>query len=810
MASWSFLAPRYRKIARDLWVGRNRVAMMTAAIAVSLVSIGAVIATGSILGREMPANYAATNPASATLETTDVTPELLAQVRAMPGVADAAGRLTLTARVQVGERWRPMRMFVADAADPMRIAGFDLEQGAWPPATGRVLLERTVLELLPTGVGQTLTVRIGSLPPRDLTVSGLVHDASLAPAWQEGTAYAYATPETIALIGGAPSLDEVRIVVADPASGLASGNRDRIDRVSQEVAARLAWLGHPISEIRIPPPIQHPHQWQMTVVLLMLGGFSLAAVVLAAVLVSALVSAMLAEQVRQIGVLKAVGAGTRQLVGMYMILPTVVGLLAALAALAPTLLVGQGLADVVAQLLNLDLADRSVPVAVFALEVALGVGITVLSCFTPIVRASRSTVRAAIDDYGIAPDGGRVGALERRLAGMRGLGRPTLLALRNTIRRPVRTALTVGMLAFGGAIFLAGLNTIGAWNATIDGSLARRSYDVELRLAQPVQVERIEAAFDSIDGVGAVEAWGSAPTAIATPGSVDVVRTYPDGGHGSFTLVGLPDATELIDFPILEGRWLQPGDTDAIVLNHTVSSILPDARVGDSVSLDTAGAVATWRVVGIIQELGSPAMAYVSETAFSEAVGPAGAASLVRIVTAPDGSAGLTLSRIERAAVKASIPVAFSLTLDELRGAIDEHILVLMAVLVLTSVLVAVVGMLGLATTMSINVLERTREIGIMHATGARPRTVLRMVALEGIVVGLASIPLAFLLSVPVSAIVGSVVGSLSFRTPLALTISAGPIVLWLVLVVAGAAVASAVPAWNASRLPIRQALSYA
>jgi putative ABC transport system permease protein len=799
----------YRKVLRDLWLGRNRVAMMVTAIAISLTTVGAVVAGGAILGREMPRNYLATNPASATLETDGVTPEQLTAVQTRPDVAAATARLTVTARVRMGDRWRPILLFVADQADPMRVARFDVEQGVWPPAPGSLLLERSGLEMLGVGVGSQLTVKIGSGEAQTLGVSGVVHDASLAPSWQENTAYGFTTPATITALGGNPALDEVRVVLAgspdDPAA---------IARSAQQIAASLATAGVSVSEIRIPPPNQHPHQWQLTVVVLMLLAFGVAAVILASVLVAAIVSAMLAEQVRQIGVLKAVGARPRQLVAMYTLLPATVGLLAGLAAIIPTMLLGSGLSSMVGSLLNLDLADQSIPLPVLVLEVLAGLILPVAASLVPIIRASRVTVRQAIDDHGVRPEGGRVATLERALTRVRGLGRPTLFALRNTVRRPVRAALTVAMLALGGAIFLTGLNTVGAWNQTIDNGLATRHFDVELRLAQPQNAAALTAAVAAVDGVQTVEAWAAAPTAVGRPGEVDVVRTYPDKGHGSFSLVGLPPATTLIDFPLLGGRWLTADDataaTDSLVLNQTAAAALPGVAVGDVVSLHTGGRIASWRVVGVVQELGSPAMAYVSASAFSAATESAGTARLVRVVVAPGQRPSAVLDRIEQAMTDAGIPVALSLTTPELRGAIDQHVMVLLVVLILTAVLIAVVGSLGLATAMSINVLERTREIGVLHTLGALPSTVQRMVATEGLVIGLVSVPAALVLSLPLTAVVGSVIGSLSFKVPLEFTVSPVALAVWLVLIVVGSLLAGWVPARNASRLPVREALAYA
>ncbi|MBI4673811.1 MAG: hypothetical protein HY741_19365 [Chloroflexi bacterium] len=68
---------------------------------------------------------------------------------------------------------------------------------------------------------------------------------------------------------------------------------------------------------------------------------------------------------------------------------------------------------------------------------------------------------------------------------------------------------------------------------------------------------------------------------------------------------------------------------------------------------------------------------------------------------------------------------------------------------------------------------------------------------------------MAIVLSQPLSALVGTIVGNLSFRVPLPLVISPTAAVLWAVIVLVGSALAAAVPAWSAARLTIRETLAY-
>ena len=92
---------------------------------------------------------------------------------------------------------------------------------------------------------------------------------------------------------------------------------------------------------------------------------------------------------------------------------------------------------------------------------------------------------------------------------------------------------------------------------------------------------------------------------------------------------------------------------------------------------------------------------------------------------------------------------------------------VLILFLLFLAVLTALVGSIGLAGTMSMNVMERTREIGVMRAIGASDRTLMKMVLTEGMLIGAISYLLGALLAFPISKIMSDGISHGSLRQPL-------------------------------------------
>jgi putative ABC transport system permease protein len=786
------LSPRWRKLARDASATRGRLLLMVAAIAVSVVAVGAVLGAYAILTREIGASYAGTRPASVTLELPGgADPALVAAVRARPGVAEAEAREVVLARARLGEEWRRLLLFVVDDFGDVRLNRFRPVDGAWPPPAGTMLVERGAVAILQAGTGQRVRVKPPHGESRDLEVSGLVHDPGLAPAWQERSGYGYVTRETLALLGETPVLHELRVEFS---------GRPREPAVLEARAGELArWLearGVAVRELRIPPPAEHPHGRQMKTLLGMLLVFAGMALVLSATLVATSLASLLARQVREIGVMKTIGARAGQLAGMYAVLVGWLGLVAVLLALPLGVCGARFFAGVISRMPNFDLASTAIPGWVFVVEAVAGIVVPLLVAALPIRRASRTTVRATIDDHGVTPTAARPWVAR--------LPAP----LREALRRPARLALTLGLLAAGGAMFMTALDMKQGWQATVAKIPKTRFYDLEVRLQTPA-AEAVTDRLRAVPGVRAVEAWGYAPSAFSRPGAIDVVRTYPDGGHGTLAMMGPPPATALVRFPVKAGRWLADGDDDEVVLNHAAAAQAPQLRVGSPVTLSLDGRPTTWTVAGIVEEIGSPAIAYVSADAFARASGTAGA-RLLRIQTEARSPAARTavIRDVEDALAAAHVGVEAAMPLAELRTAVGDHIVVLVRTLVAMAAILAIVGILGLGSAMGVSVVERTRELGVMKTLGATPRRIVRGLVLEGLVIGALSWVLAVGLSVPLALSVGAIIGNLGFLAPLPLVVAPGAAAGWLGLVLVMSLIATLVPARRAAALSIREALA--
>ncbi len=802
------LRPRFTKVIRDLKTDFTKSGLLVLAIAIGVFGIGSILGAYAILTREMARNYLGTEPASATIkiENGAIDQSLLDGVRKIPGVLQAERHATILARMKVGRDWRPLLLFVIDNFEDMKTNKFTRISGAWPPPPGTMLVERTALRIMNSQPGGSIVIRTPHGEQKPVPIAGIVHDPGLAPAWQEQTGYAYITLSTLRWLGEEQGFDELRVLVADGGSSLES-----IEEKSHSIADWIEGQGHKVHEVQIPPPQRHPHQGQMNAVLTLFVVFSFMTLMLSAILVSTSLSTLMTKQIREIGVMKTIGANSFQISGLYLLMLLIICASAIVLGIPPSKLSANILVKQISKLLNLNIFDASIPYWVSAVQAMAGILIPMLSAALPVLRGSRITVQDALNNYGVSQKNFGKGRFESFLAKLRILGNTFTLSLRNVFRNRSRLVLTLGLLAAGGALFMTALNISKAWDKNLQKIYKYRHYDVEVRLNKTFPSGDLLSRIRKIPGIKEVEAWGYSPTSFVKEARHDIVHTYPDKGHGSFVMLATPSVTQMVDFPVLDGRWLGSGNVNEVVLNHMALAQAPYLKVADLVSLSIDGRASEWKIIGFVEDLGSPATAYVSSSGYAGFSNTQGLTNLLRVsVSSRDRDTIVLKTReIEEVIEKEGASISMTMPLSLLRSAIAEHMGVLVRSLLAMAFLMAAVGALGLMSTTSMNIFERTRELGVLRAIGATPQAIGQLVVMEGLIIGALSLVFAFIFSLLLSAFIGNLIGNMSFRTPLPLSIAPLAFLIWTGLVFLGSILATMYPAWRAGRITTREALSY-
>jgi putative ABC transport system permease protein len=769
--------------------------MVVAAIAVGMIGAGSMLDTWSILDQGLGQGYLATNPPSATLIVESVDPELVAQVEGMTSVDVAQAERHVSGRLRVGDDWLPLRLFALADFEGHRIGLLEPGAGRWPPADGQLVIEQSSLPFARVEIGDEVVVAIGDGGPRTLAVAGEVRDVGLAPGWMEHVVYAFVTPATLSTLGVSAQLDRLEIVVA--------GDRfdeDHVRRVAFDVKARVEDSGHVVRDVSVPKPGEHIHAGQMNSLLYVQGAFGALAFMLSGFLVLNLMTTILAGQVREIGMMKAVGARTSQVASVYLGFALLLGLFAAAVAIPVAAAIGRAYAAFVGNMLNFDVSAYKPGPVVFWLQVALGALLPVTAALVPVIRGARAPVSQALRDYGL--DEVKFGhtAGDRLLSRVSGPTRPLLLSLRNTFRRRSRLAITLLALASGGAVLLGALNLRSAIRSTFATMFDAMAFDLTVRFREPHSTASIETALAKIPDVASAEAWTTERASLV----------YEDGTQGNaFPVVGLPPGSGLVDFPVAEGRWLEGADARALVVTRQFVELEPRVRVGDEVTLSIFGEESDWRIVGMINSWSPQPVAYGVRDHLAAASGRPGQASRAVIAVRAGADPGATFDMVVESLEANGLAVGSGSLQQSQRAVAEDHLLMVANFLLTMALLILVVAGLGLATTLNLSVLERRREIGVMRAIGARHRTIHWIVLAEGLCVGLLGYVVALPLSVPMSAVVGDGFGRVMFKMPVTFAISPRALAGWLLIVLLLSAAASLDAARRATQTTTAAALDY-
>ena len=461
-----------------------------------------------------------------------------------------------------------------------------------------------------------------------------------------------------------------------------------------------------------------------------------------------------------------------------------------------------GLTSYTAGLVNFDIASFGVPPQVLALEVAVGLLVPLLAALYPILGGVRMTAREAMSDYGVSGGNYGQGRVDRLIERVQNLPRPLLLSFRNTFRRKGRLALTLLTLTASGAIFIAVVSTQASMMRSIDEIFNYIKYDVVLGMEREYRIDLLERQALAVPGVAIAEAWRFDSAR----------RVRPDGNESQPINVQAPRAdTQLVNPTIVEGRWLLPEDENAIVVNTYLLKDERDIGVGDEITLKLGREETAWRVVGIVGKTDPIPLLYVNLPYYSELMGGIGRAGALIVATEQhDPDSQIQMAKVlEQHFESAGMRVATTQTSASQQAQIASQLNVIVVFLMIMAILLAVVGAVGLMGTMSLNVLERTREVGVMRAIGAGGYDILQIVVVEGVLIGLLSWLFAAALAFPLGKLMSDVVGMSVIRMNLTYTFSVLGAGIWLGAVVVLAALASFWPARNASRVTVREVLAY-
>ncbi|MGB7094978.1 MAG: FtsX-like permease family protein, partial [Anaerolineales bacterium] len=764
-------------------------------------AVGMIITAFVVLSEDINSSYAAANPVNIEIRADPFHEDLVRVIEKVPGVDDVEGRQIIPIRARRGSgNWQGLSLVGIKDFENLAINQLGRIDGSQIPGRGEIIVSQDMMNDTGFQVGDEIEVELPDGSTHYLTVAGLVSDQTTARYDADITINVFATLDTVRSLGLGNFFNRLFITVEGDGS-----SEEFIAAVAADVEEKMESHQRVVYGTKENLSNEHPMTDILLAMMGVLGALGILITILSASLIINTLNAMMTQQLRQIGVMKLIGARSFQILGMYLSLIVVYGLIALVVAVPLGTIAGNALARYITDMMGAGLLGfRIVPTAIIV-QVVIAFLIPLVAGFFPVNKGAKTNVRRAISNY--RPENQSAGRSILNLSGrwVSWISRPILLSFRNTFRKKGRLILTIFTLTIAGAVFIAVFNVRASMDNVMDQLMQHFLGDVTVNFSQPYNKNKVTRDLLAVPGVAGVEGWGGAGGEILDENG-DVVT--------SLTIIAPPLETQLLDPDLVAGRLLMPGEKKAMVISDTIYNDYPDLQPGDTLMVEITGTrEEAWEVVGIyrfVDMLGNP-MAYANFDYVASKVNLQNQAYSFRLIIdySEGGSIQTLIQRIDNYLEDRGYAVRSILDGNTMRENAGTGVNILVTFLLIMALLTAFVGSIGLMGTMSISVLERTREIGVMRTIGAVDSVVMQSVIIEGLVIGLITWFLAIGLSYPISSVLLKIIGQSIAGSTFELIFTPLGIFIWLAVVIVLSIIASIMPARNAARLTINEVLAY-
>lgn len=801
------LRPSWQKVLSDLWKNKTRSTLTILSISVGLLAIGVITNIYFLLNQDMKDGYSQINPANIQMTTSLVDRNVIKHLQNIDGVRLSEGSRELTMQVlTTSDTWDSINLQSRDF-EKAEIGQVTLLEGIWPPQKNQIVLSVHKIKNINAAIGDWITLKDSAGEKYQLQVVGIIKDQMLGSAGGAGGFFAadakgYINKDTLSKLHTQyPNFyNKIQITIDGD-----STNSSLLNLIGDRVHQDLEKNGVVIANYSTRSSFNHPNIDLVNAIVVLLFMLTFLIVFLSGFLITNTLQFLLNQQMQQVGIMKTIGATRKQIVLIYVTLIAIFGVIAFFITLPATSLLTDFLMKYLADKINFSYYGfRNNPIVII-IQIIISMVVPQVAGIFPIIKGSSLSVQEALS--GIQQQKkSREWKIERAISSIKGLSRPVLVAIRNVFRNKGRLILTLITLSMGGAVFISVFSVRASFTDYISQLSRYFLADLNISLKSPQRINKVEQILYSNPEVESVESWTGTSASI----------TNLDGTAGdSINFTVIPNNSSLINPIMIAGRWLEPEDQNGIVLNEQFQTLFPDLNVGDTISLTVNNQKTDWVILGYFRlagKLGGLA-SYANMDYFITLPGQVqNKAAVYRVVAKNDldGQAQKQLAaEVQSALEKYNIEVSSIVTGNRINEASTDGFNILTTFLLILAILIALVGSIGLTGTMSMNIMERTREIGIMRSIGASDRALTKMVLVEGAIIGWMSWGVGALLSFPISVLMSNSITQALFGAPSSLNFSITGFVIWFVVVTILSVVSSIAPARNATRLTIREVLAY-
>ena len=795
------------KIWFDIWHNKTRTLLTVLSIAAGVFAVGAIFGMSDMMLSNMDKSHRAVLATHINAGLTEyVDRDILMSLKDIPGVEDVEpyNSANVLYKLRPEDEWRQGVIQMRDNYEQQKYELLQLRGGHWPNSKNEIAVERMGAQSLNIGIGDSVIFKIDD-KERVLPITGFIRHPFVPPPQFMDLAFFFMNGEGMERLGIPPGKFGQFYVRVTPYS------EAHAKEVATAIKNKLAKQNINVAGFQYENPDKHWGRTFMDAMTQVQQLLALICVIIGAILVFNTISNLITQQTNQIGILKAIGGRTPSIVGMYLVSALVYGTLAFIIALPLGAIVAHIVTKVFLNLFNIDYNTFHISRDAVILQALCSLLAPLLAGLPPILKGAGITVRQAIASYGLGGEyhSGRLDRVVESI-GARLLPSQYATALGNMFRHKGRLILTQLVLIAAGASFLIVMSLNTSIALTLDNFFARQRYDISIGFDRDQRADRVITLAESVPGVDKAEI-----RVIQQAGMFIEGQLLKEAGL-STTIWGIPSGSDFFQPLIVAGRWLAPEDGRAVVIPRETAE-KNNIHAGDTVKLDL-GVWGTdqWQVVGLYEPVFVGGFAADSiyapqETLFKLAKKYNQASRVIIRTTSHDSAFTKEVTRRLKEVFEGhNLKVSGSQTQADLRATNEWQFSLVTSMLLALSVIIALVGAIALMGALSIGVIERTKEIGVLRAIGARSRTILGIFVMEGVLQGLVSWLIAVPLSLLVSPPAASAMGHIMFSATLDYQYNWLAVGVWLGIVLVISILASIFPARGATRISVRDSLAYA
>jgi putative ABC transport system permease protein len=822
----------WQKVWSDLWGNKARTILAVLSIAVGVFAVGAIFGMSDQLVTGMDTSHQAVFPSHISVFLMDrIDRDTARALKKIEGVEDVEvlDQVTVRYKINPDDEWERGALILRDDYENQTYDIVQLKDGKWPEGDG-IGIERLSAQYFDLDIGDEVIFEMDKTD-RALSITGKIRHPFVPPPQFGGDAVFFVDADGMERFnvpeegfGQLSDVDAGRLAQGQVSPfnipqgefgqllvRVAPYSPELAREVGSEIKDQLAKENIEVAVTFFQDPEEHWGRLFVEGLNVVLQILAVVSLFMSVILVLTTLTAIITQQTDQIGIIKAIGGTTGTIVKIYLAGVLVFGLLALFVSLPLGALLAFGVTKWFLNLFNIDYEVFLVSNQAIFLQVIAAIAAPLIAALWPVLSGATITVREAIASYGLGGDFGS-SWLDRTVEriGQRLLSSSYAMALSNMFRRKGRLILTQLVLVTAGTMFLMVMSLSSSVTHTLDNDLGRRGYDIFFLFGDLQRIDRTVQMAESLEEVEKAEIWFSHSATILREG-----QKLKEAGLGA-DLIGIPIGSDMYQPLVVAGRWLEPGDERVIVIGRE-TAVENDIQIGDTVTLDLAElGDDEWQVVGLYQVIFGGGFStdaiYAPQHAMFDATKKNNQGSQLYVRTRfhdADYTAAVD-DELRGAYIARNMDVFFGQTMHEIRQQALSQFGITINMLMFLAVVVALVGGIGLMGSLSISVVERTREIGVMRAIGARSATIMGMFVMEGVLQGVFS----WLIAVPFSFLAGSplanALGQTMFEANLDYQYNYQAVVIWLVVILVISTLASILPARSATRISVRDSLAYA